>query len=161
LKRIIIGVLLIYFILVGCSVPKPRETGSELDNSRQALLSFFSLLHDQQFDKAIDYFGGDYEDLRAINPDISPHYRDALLRRACTVNGFLCMKIKSIVKEEQLNSETFRFTVEFQNEDGSLFILGPCCGATEEIMPSRSEFEYSVMELEGRFKVLELPVFVP
>lgn len=23
------------------------------------------------------------------------------------------------------------FTVEFTNDDGSLFVLGPCCGATE------------------------------
>lgn len=160
MKRFI-GVLLIFFILVGCSVSKPSETGSELDSSRQALLSFFSMLHDQQFDEALEYFGGDYDPLRANNPDISPNYRDALLRRACTVNGFLCMNVKSIVKEEQLNSDTFQFTVEFQNEDGSLFILGPCCGATEEVMPSRSEFDYTVMVIDGRYQVMELPIFVP
>lgn len=152
---------LIIFFLVGCSIPGRPGTGVELEGARQALINFFALLHDQQYDKAIDYYGGDYVELRGVNPDIVPYYRDVLLRQACTVNGFLCMDVKSIIDEEQIDSETFRFTVEFQNNDGSLFILGPCCGATEEIMPSRSEFEYTVKFIEGRFQVMELPVYVP
>jgi hypothetical protein len=153
--------VLLFSLIAGCSVSRLQETESEIDSARQALLSFFSLLHNQQFDKAIDYFGGDYDNLRYMNPDTPSQYRDALLRQACTTNGFFCMDVKSVMKEEQLNAESFRFTVEFQNEDGSLFILGPCCGATEEEMPSRSEFEYTVMLRDGRYQVMELPVFVP
>jgi hypothetical protein len=55
----------------------------------------------------------------------------------------------------------FRFTIEFQNEDGTVFILGPCCGATEEEMPPRSNFDYPVTLREGKYQVMELPVFVP
>jgi hypothetical protein len=161
MMRPYITFLLIFFLLAGCTPKGIKETGGDIDRARQSLLSFFSLLHNQQYDKAIDYFGGDYEQLRAVNPDVPSHYRDALLRQACTINGFLCMDIKSILKEEQLDSETFRFTVEFQNEDGSLFILGPCCGASEEEMPSKSDFLYTVVLREGRYQVIELPVYVP
>jgi hypothetical protein len=153
--------LLIIFFLVGCSIPGQPGTGAELEGARHALINFFTLLHDQQYDKAINYYGGDYEELRYFNPDTVPHYRDVLFRQACTVNGFLCMDIKSIVNEVQMDSETFRFIVEFQNDDGSLFVLGPCCGATEKEMPPLSEFEYTVKFLEGRFQVMELPVYVP
>jgi hypothetical protein len=153
--------LLIFILLTGCTPRGHVETGGNIDSARQSLLDFFSLLHDRQYDRAMDYFGGDYEELRYMNPDVPGHYRDALLRQACTVNGFLCLEVKSVLQEEQLDEQTYRFTVEFKNEDGSLFILGPCCGATEEEMPSKSDFQYTVMLREGRYQVMQLPIYVP
>jgi hypothetical protein len=159
--RSTLTILLVLFLLAGCTPRGNVNPGSDIDSARQSLLNYFSLLHDKQFDKAIDYFGGDYEQLRYFNPDTPSHYRDALLRQACTANGFLCMKVKSVVNEEQMDTDSFYFTVEFQNEDGSLFILGPCCGASEEEMPPVSEFQYTVMFREGKYQVMELPVYVP
>jgi hypothetical protein len=159
--RPILTSLLIFFLLAGCTPRGNVETRGNIDSARQSLLDFFSLLHDQQYKKAIDYFGGDYEVLRYMNPDVPSHYRDALLQQACTVNGFLCLEVKSVLQEEQLDALIYRFTVEFQNEDGSLFILGPCCGASEEEMPPQSEFQFTVILREGRYQVMELPVSVP
>jgi hypothetical protein len=159
--RPILTSLLIVILLLGCSPRGNVETGDEIDSARQSLLNFFSLLHEHQFDKAMNYYGGDYEELRYFNPDVPSHYRDALLRQACTVNGYLCMEVKSILHEEQLDELTYSFTVEFQNEDGSLFILGPCCGASEEEMPPKSDFQYTVIFREGRYQVMSLPVYVP
>jgi hypothetical protein len=153
--------LLINSLIAGCSTTRIRQTDADIESARQSLLSFFSLLHERQFDQAINYYGGDYDDLRYLNPDIPPSYRDTLLHQACTVNGYMCMNVKSILKEEQLDAETFRFTIEFQNDDGTVFILGPCCGATEEEMPPRSEFDYTVTFQEGQYQVMELPVFIP
>jgi hypothetical protein len=152
---------MIFILLLGCTPRGNVETEGEIDSARQSLLDFFSLLHDHQFDKAMNYYGGEYEELRYFNPDVPSHYRDALLRQACTVNGYLCMEVKSILHEEQLDELTYSFTVEFQNEDGSLFILGPCCGASEEEMPPKSEFQYMVIFREGKYQVMSLPVFVP
>jgi hypothetical protein len=58
-------------------------------------------------------------------------------------------------------SVELRFVVEFENEDGTLFVRGPCCGETEAEMPSQSRFPYAVQRIDGEFQVMNLPVYVP
>jgi hypothetical protein len=59
-------------------------------------------------------------------------------------------------------ADTYVFDVEFNNPDGSLFVRGPCCGATETEMPPESQFEYTVTKnAEGKFVVLNTPPYVP
>jgi len=77
------------------------------------------------------------------------------------INGLMCLGIKTIVGEEEVLATEFRFIVEFMNDDGTLFVRGPCCGATEKEMPPQSQFAYTVKKVEGRFLVQELPVLVP
>jgi hypothetical protein len=45
------------------------------------------------------------------------------------------------------------FTVEFTNDDGSLFVLGPCCGATEMEMSPKTQFVYTVKRVKDKFLV--------
>jgi hypothetical protein len=48
------------------------------------------------------------------------------------------------------------------SSDGSLFVLGPCCGANETEMPPVSQFEYKVTrDASGQFVVMDLPPYVP
>ena len=77
------------------------------------------------------------------------------------MNGLKCLSIRTIVCEEEVSPTEFRFTVEFTNYDGSLFVLGPCCGATETEMPPQTQFVYTVKRVEDRFLVQDLPVYVP
>jgi len=51
--------------------------------------------------------------------------------------------------------------VEFVWLDGTLFKLGPCCGATEAEMPPVWQFPYTVKKIDGQFKVMEGPVYIP
>jgi hypothetical protein len=63
---------------------------------------------------------------------------------------------------KELRGDMYVFQVEFNNPDGSLFVLGPCCGASETEMPPVSQFEYGVARnADGKFLVMELPPYVP
>ncbi len=45
-----------------------------------------------------------------------------------------------------------------RHDSGGLFKLGPCCGDSGEPV---TELAYTVRKINGVFKVMELPVYVP
>jgi len=61
------------------------------------------------------------------------------------------VKFKSLVSDGVLQEPVlpyeFRFIVEFKYDDGTLIMLGPCCGATETDMPPKSQFPYTVVRV--------------
>jgi Tol biopolymer transport system component len=132
-----------------------------MESARQALLAFFSLLHDGRYAEAVAYYGGSYSVLRDWNPLVAPDDYAALLRNACTSNGLRCLPIKRIVLEKALSAKEYRFAVEFMEDDGSLFVRGPCCGASEADTPAQWRFPYSVKKVGNAFMVQELPAYVP
>lgn len=95
------------------------------------------------------------------NPSTDPQDHAALLKSGCTINGFQCLKVKEIVQSEQAAPDTFRFVVAFRRAAGDLFVLGPCCEANATDMPPRTQFDFTVKKIDGRFLVQELPVYVP
>lgn len=137
---------------------------ADLAKARGALTAFFDALNGGQYAKAAELYGGSYEELIDMNPDTDPNDHAALLENACAINGFQCLKVKGIVQEVQDWPDTFTFTLEFSNPDGGLFVLGPCCGASETDTLPRSRFEFTVMRVlqaGNTFRVQRLPVYVP
>jgi heat shock protein HslJ len=139
------------------------ETGApaHLMQAREALQTFFSLLHDQRYSEAVQYYGGDYETLREWNPTVLGDDHAKLFQNGCSQNGLQCLVIKTVLQEEEISTGQYLFTVEFAQDDGSLFTRGPCCGVTETEMPPVSQFAYTVRKVNGQFLVQELPVYVP
>ncbi len=136
----------------------------DLAQARMALLAFFDALNAGQYQKAVELYGGSYEELIADNPDVDPDDHVTLLERACSQNGFQCLQVKEILREEQAWPDDFTFTIEFLNRDGSLFLLGSCCGVTEADQQPQSQFGYTVKRIPQAgnvFRVQELPVYVP
>ena len=85
----------------------------------------------------------------------------AVLEKVCT-GGFLCLPLRSIVSETQISSAETEFIVELSGPEGELFVLGPCCGATETEMPPRSQFAYVVARDEtGYHRVKWAPILEP
>ena len=81
---------------------------------------------------------------------------------AIEVNSFFCLlQVKASIQETELPSGAFRFTVEFQRSDGSSFALAASCGADASDTPVQTRFDYTVQAEDGRFRVLELPVYIP
>ncbi len=137
---------------------------AELAQARGALEAFFDALNAGQFEKAAEIYGGSYENLIDMNPEVDPINHAALLERACTINGFQCLKVREVVGEKQDWPDTFTFTVEFSNPDGSLFVLGECCGGGETASQSQSRFDFTVIRItqaENALRVQGLPVYVP
>lgn len=66
--------------------------------------------------------------------------------------------------EEKINEETndtYNFLVQFIKKNNDIFVLGPCCWASEEEMPPKDKFNFKVKKINNSFKVITPPVYVP
>lgn len=152
-KRMLVSIIL---LLCACSM------GSDRQRAEQALVKFFDHLAVGQYAQAAALYGGSYEELTYSNPELDPGDYAALWRNACQINGFQCLKVRSIRFIGEQNGNEFRFEIKFSTRNGELFVLGPCCGASEEEMPPVSQFTYRVKQQDnGNFLVLDVPVYVP
>ena len=176
-------ILLWILLLSSCSVAQsipvrqegvaaPEEESPPNEESNQpaelesaalaALTEYYQSLNQGMYDRAVALYGGSYEELEYFNPTIDPGDKAELLRAGCEFNGFMCFAILSSELVEVINQQEFLFELEFANPDGSLFVLGPCCGATEETMPPVSVFTVQVRcDDTGFCQVLNLPPWVP
>ncbi len=126
-----------------------------------AFNEYFSLLNEGNYKEAMYYHGAGYETLYAWNGGVSPADRITLFKNGCEMNGWQCLKVKKILKTEKISDTETKFTVQFQNNDGSLFERGPCCGSTEEQDPTQREFTYNVKKTKNGFMVMNEPLYVP
>jgi hypothetical protein len=153
IRRALITCLLI--LLTSCA----RST--KADQAQKVLESYFSALANGDYATADSLYGGDYQVFLDWNHDLTAEDHAALWERACHWNGLNCLGTRSVTLLNQ-QDDIFTFSVEFSNPDGSLYILGPCCGADETTMPPLSRFEIRVQrDINGQFKVLDLPVYSP
>ena len=160
------SILLLIIFLAGCSTqpintPEPTSLPSTAGEAQQTLIKFFSLLNAKKYAEADVLYGGSFEQLQVFNPDADPSNHAALWAGACEMSGLQCLTIRTATFKN-LQGDTYVFQVEFNNPDGSLFVLGPCCGANETEMPPVSQFEYKVTRnASGQFVVMDLPPYVP
>jgi hypothetical protein len=117
------------------------------------------------YDRAAALYGGSYETLIGLNPDLDPADHAALLRRACEVNGYQCLLLRNIISSSSTSwgpggAALVYLTVYLADPQGGIFALGPCCG-DEDGLP-QTPFSFSVQESEdGAYQVLELPPHSP
>ena len=167
--KLIKSLLLILFLfsLAGCySLIPPSDPTSLPNTNRQeaqkALIDFFHLLHEGDYQAGANLYAGSYEWLIDINPDIPTTDFAALLERGCRKNGLMCLESRTVEAVLMTSSTGYIFQVEFNLDDGSLFALEYCCGATETDKPPVSKFQFRVQEGEdGSWRVADLPPYVP
>jgi len=138
-------------------------TGESLPDeaaAQRVLVDFFERLHAGEYTAAADLYGGSYDVMLGHNPEFDPADHAGMLEAACTINGAQCLVVAAV---ESLGSELageFTFEVQFANEDGSLFTLGPCCGETQGT--AQSKFIFHVRKTaEFVFHVMEPPIYEP
>ncbi len=133
----------------------------EQEQAYRTLIDFFDRLHAGDYEQAAELYGGSYETLIYWNPTIPAEDHLALWKNGCEINGMVCLKVHQAILQEQSAPGEFQFIVEFENEDGTRFTLGPCCGASETEMPPKWEFPYTVKRVGDQFLVMDLPVSTP
>lgn len=142
-----------------------QEEGSispEAKLALQALTDFFAHLQAGRYKEASLLYGGTYDIMLDHNPEINPDDHEALFGNACTINGALCLNISTAKLLNQPSPTEFRFAVEFENPDGSIFALGPCCSDRYPNRQNPKVFIYTVkLDASGKFVVLEMPVYLP
>ena len=138
------------------------QKGSLEVKAEEALTNFFKLLHDGNYSQAAILYGGSYEMLQGYNPNLEADNYAGLLKAGCEMNGLMCLEVLNILSVKTSSEGTFSFQIELVNPDGSLFELGPCCGASEEDSPSRSSFPVRVIcQDDMSCLVMDLPPYVP
>lgn len=135
-----------------------RNAPPEKDEAEQVLREYLSALNDGDFILGAKLYGGETDLLQVWNPDIENNL-PALLERACTQNGLVCMNPRSITYWGINAEDDYQFLVEFSNPDGSLFVQGPCCG--EENGATITSFLFRVARTDDGYAVLDLPPYVP
>ncbi len=158
-------IVLILSLLSGCLSQAPEKPDEPLDEftlCEISLRDFFDTLHAGEYETAAELYGGTYDTLTDMNPDLAPIDFPALWERACTVNGFQCLRVGEILGVVRTREGECILTVQFLQENGEIFFRGPCCGADETSIPPISEFEFRVSRDDsGQYWVLDLPVYVP
>ena len=161
-------VLFLTVLLAGCGMPlatpsqvTPTTLPSTAAEAHDVLVDFLTLLHTKNYAQAAPLYGGEYESLQVFNPEIDPEDHVALWTWVCENRLLQCLDIRSTTFTK-LVGDSYIFQVEFNNPDGSLFVLGPCCGANETEMPPVSQFEFTVSRnANGQFVVMNTPPYVP
>jgi hypothetical protein len=147
------------------TINTPQLTSTSLPSTaseaQEVLIKYFDLLHSKHYAEADNLYGGDYEQLKVFSADVNPSDHAKLWANACELAGLRCLNVHMATLKGQ-EDDKYVFQVEFKNEGGSLFVLGPCCGANETEMPPVSQFEYTVIRnAEGKFVVMNLPPYTP
>ena len=168
-SRFLTPLILLCLVVTACD-PEPAaptlpgaQVPAEQELALRALTDFFEHLNAGRYPEASQLFGGSYQVVVDHNPNLAPQDHAALLRSACTTNGFRCLRTQSARLQEQMPARAeFCFLVEFSTPEGELFVRGPCCGASETEMPPQSAFTFAVIRGEdGVYRVQDLPVYVP
>jgi hypothetical protein len=154
-----IGMIIIFFIIfTGCA---KQELVDEAIIAQHTLINFFNNLNEWKFTEALKYFTINKEtreNLDIYNPDGEIKHIN-IIENYCQAT-LTCLPV-IIVWTTKIDDNEYRYQVQFQKQDGSIFILGPCCGATEEEMPTKDTFEYTVKKINGTFKVITPPLYIP
>jgi hypothetical protein len=159
-------IIVLLFSLVACTT-KSTETLSDTQLALHASVDFLESLHAGRYEESAQLYGGTYEVMMGHNPSIDPANYAALLRNACTINGTQCLDVRSAGLDTEVSATEFIFKVEFQNQDGTLFVVGPCCGESETDFPPQSTiyqstFLFRVVKVsEGKFLVMNMPPYMP
>lgn len=153
--------ILVTSCVTKAATPVPTTLPSTTSDAQTALVKFFELLNSKQYADADLLYGGDYEQLKVFSSDTDPADHSKLWADACQLAGLQCLEVRSATFKN-LQGDTYIFQVEFSNPDGSLFVLGPCCGADATEMPPVSQFEYAVRRnADHQYVVMNLPPYVP
>ncbi|OGO36740.1 MAG: hypothetical protein A2Z03_05865 [Chloroflexi bacterium RBG_16_56_8] len=126
--------------------------------AERTLREYFAAMNSGDYALAAVLYAGPTDMLEDWNPDITNDLA-ALFERGCKQNGLKCLLPRSVIYGGLDAESNYRFLVEFNNADGSLFIQGPCCGGTEG--SSVSVFLYRVAKRESGYVVMDLPPYIP
>jgi len=157
MRKTLFFTFLILF-LAGCSPGAPKNDPARAEGAAR---DFYGHLAAGRYSQAAALYGGDYAELGAVNPEIPLEDGAALWQAACEVNGYQCLPVLEVLDVEVFSLNEFFLTVTFRAPDGSAFVLGPCCGASEEMMPPLSEFQVHVIRQGQAYKVTSAPPYVP
>ena len=149
-------------LVAACTAATPTPADEDTAAAQETLSSFLSLLAVGDYAQAAELYGGPLDSLQVWDPEIEASDVGALLGYGCESHLLQCLPVRSVALAGSEAAGELAFDVEFSLADGTLFVRGPCCGATSTEMPDQSAFAFRVQpRAGGGFVVLDLPPYVP
>jgi hypothetical protein len=106
---------------VAPAAPAPAgPVADPADEAAVALEQFLVAMHEARYEDAAQLYDGDYGMLQLYNPGFPADDEAGLLRQACEVNGFKCMRPASITLNTS-DATAIYYDVTFYAADGSIF----------------------------------------
>jgi hypothetical protein len=136
------------------------EAGADVAEAENDLRDYLTALHTGDYVPAAKLYGGDISLLQTWNSDIPNADLPALFERACSQNGLQCLAPRSITYRAS-EVDGHHFWVEFNNDDGTLFRQGPCCGETTGTPVSMFPFFVEESLSGNGYVVQDFPPYVP
>ncbi|HVF25212.1 MAG TPA: hypothetical protein VNA23_04940, partial [Anaerolineales bacterium] len=136
------------------------EAGPDVDEAEKDLRAYLTSLHNGDYVAAAKLYGGDTSLLQTWNSDIPNADLPTLLERACSQNGLQCLAPRSITYRAS-EVDGHHFWVEFNNDDGTMFQQGPCCGETTGTPISLFSFFVEKSLTGSGYVVQDFPPYVP
>lgn len=131
---------------------------NELYEAQETLISFFDFVSSGEYAQAAELLVPE-DGWNSIAFNNAKNEKVQILEDYCAAVG-TCLKTQ-VISSERISEGHYVFTVGFINSDGSEYIYGPCCGASEEEMPSKTEFEFHVVKIADEYKVTTAPLYRP
>jgi hypothetical protein len=145
----------------GCARTPPGSPAYRA-TAEGTLRTFLALLAEGKYGEASGLYGGPVDVLQGWFPDQDPQDVAGLLQAACSRRLLQCLPVRSIQPRNAAGSGEIAFDVQFNLPGGTLFVRGPCCGATSTEMPDESTFTFRARpKTDGDFVILDLPPYVP
>jgi hypothetical protein len=163
-RSLLIGVLVVAWgtCVTACASATPAPAGADAAAAEETLSSFLGMLARGDYMQAAELYAGPLDSMQAWDPEIDAQDVGGLIGYGCESRLLQCLSVRSIVLAETAPGGEMVFNVEFSLPDGTLFVRGPCCGATSTEMPDQSVFAFRVQPMVGGgFVVLDLPPYVP
>jgi hypothetical protein len=135
----------------------PADAG-DADLARDALIAFFDALHAGDYATTVDLYGGRYDEIFGEERPAGESHETTWLI-AC--QAILCLPVGAIDDGQQVSGDDFLFYVEFVSPEGARFEMGGCCGADPAQYLTVWQFAYHVKKIDGRWKVMRAPLYVP
>jgi len=164
MRSLLVGVLVVGWgtCVTACASTTPVPDEAEAAAAGETLTSFLSMLAAGDYAHAADLYAGPLDAMQIWNPAIDAQDVAGLLGYGCESRLLQCLPVRSVVLAENGAGGEKVFNVEFSLADGTLFVRGPCCGATSTEMPDQSTFAFRVQpRAGGGYVVFDLPPYVP
>ncbi len=127
--------------------------------ARNTLVDFFDNLYGSDYDTALGVYGGDWEQLGTYSAN--KKHTTTTLEAFCNATQ-TCIPVRKFVATKQPAVDTYVFTIQFTRGDGTMFTYGPFNGeAPSDENPPQYQFEYTVKNINGEWKVVTPPLYVP
>lgn len=177
--RLRVGVVLMFLLLAAACADSgtgstTTTTAPTIEGAESALVEFLSAMSQGRYPEAAELFAGPYEALIEWNPTVDRSDRAALLEAACTHQLSCGLRVREMVGSvaaapfvmefeyeggrqgwARLGLPTFIFVTELEDEAGELVTrYNPADDQTH------STFTFTVVWLDGRYKVLDLPLYL-